>query len=98
MATALSVNYILEKLQNYATMKHTKHMKTYSTLIEQNKNGIETLSIIKKALDKLTPKPFLKKKKLDIGKIRIDIKFESNDLLSRFFDEIRMNSINLDFE
>ena len=77
-------------------MKHAKHMKTYSTLIEQNKNGIKTLSIIKQAVDKLTPKPFFKKKNLNTGKIRIDIQFESNDLLTRFFDEI--NSINLDFE
>lgn len=75
-----------------------EHKTTFTTLIHQDENGNKTLSIIKEAIDKLSPKPILTKKKLTTGKIQIDIKFESSDLHKKFSDEIVKNHINFKFE
>lgn len=73
-------------------------MGTFSTLIKQDKNGDKTLSIIKKAISILNPKPILNKKILKTDKILIEIRFESDDLHKKFFDDIVKNNIKFKFE
>lgn len=73
-------------------------MIPFTTLIKRDKDEDKTLSIIKEALNKLIPKPVLKETKLDDGKIRVDIQFESSDLLKTFHEDIRKNQINFRFE
>lgn len=72
-------------------------MIPFTTLIERDKDESETLNIIRESVNKITPKPVLKETKLDNGKIKVDIQFESIDLLKQFYDDIKKRHIEFKF-